>query len=51
MVRFLPRGLESRPNWAVSFSLLGPGEIPEQVTVVVVDATTGDVVEIRRQDR
>jgi hypothetical protein len=51
MVRFLPRGVNSRPFWAVSFSDLGPDEQPERTTVVVVDATNGEIEEIRRQGR
>jgi hypothetical protein len=51
MVRFLPRGVDSRPFWAVSFSLLDTDGNPEYITVVVVNGTTGDVEEIRRGDR
>jgi hypothetical protein len=51
MVRFLPRGVDSRPFWAVSFSLLDAAGNPERITVVLVDGTTGEVEEIRRQDR
>lgn len=48
-VRFLPRGFQSRPSWAVSLSLVGADGELTRVTVVVVDGTTGDVVEVRRQ--
>ena len=51
MVRFTPRGIDSRPYWAVSLSLLDERGATERVTVVLVDAKTGDVAEIRRQDR
>ena len=51
MVRFLPRGVDSRPFWAVSLSELDADGNPERIVVVVVDATTGDVEEIRRQER
>jgi hypothetical protein len=51
MVRFVPRGVDSRPFWAVSLSLLGDDGNPELITVVLVDGTTGEVEEIRRQDR
>ena len=51
MVRFTPRGIESRPFWAVSFSVLDANDQPERITVVLVNATTGEVEEIRRQDR
>jgi hypothetical protein len=51
MVRFTPRGVESRPFWAVSFSVLDANDQPERITVVLVNAVTGEVEEIRRQDR
>jgi hypothetical protein len=51
MVRFTPRGVDSRPFWAVSFSLLDTDGNPERITVVLVDGTTGEIEEIRRQDR
>ncbi len=51
MVRFLPRGVDSHPFWAVSLSLLDAAGNPERITVVVVDGATGEVEEIRRQDR
>ncbi len=49
MTRFIPRGAESSPAWAVSLSTAGPGGRLENVTVVVVDANTGDVIEVRKQ--
>ncbi len=51
MVRFTPRGIDSRPFWAVSFSLLDAAGNPDRITVVLVSAETGEVVEIRRQGR
>jgi hypothetical protein len=51
MVRFTPRGIRSRPYWAVSFSVLDASDQPERITVVLVNAVTGEVEEIRRQDR
>ena len=51
MVKFTPRGVPSRPFWAVSFSTLDANDQPERITVVVVNATTGEIAEIRRQDR
>jgi hypothetical protein len=51
MVRFTPRGVQSRPFWAVSFSLLDATGNPDRITVVLVNAKTGEVVEIRRQGR
>jgi hypothetical protein len=51
MVRFTPRGVDSRPFWAVSLSLLDPSGNPYRITVVLVNAETGEVEEIRRQGR
>ncbi len=48
MTRFLPRGVESRPSWAVSLATLHEDGSFERLTVVVVDGRTGDVVEIKR---
>jgi hypothetical protein len=49
MVRFTPRGIDSRPHWAVSLSVVDAAGNAERVTVVLVDARTGQVVEIDRQ--
>ena len=49
VTRFVPRGIESRPTWAVSLSTLAAGGALERVTVVVVDARTGDVIEVHDQ--
>ncbi len=49
MTRFVPRGLQARPNWAVSFSTVAPGGELDRVVVVVVDAQRGEVVEVRKQ--
>jgi hypothetical protein len=49
MVRFTPRGIDSRPHWAVSFSVVDAAGNAERVTVVLVDARTGDVVEVDRE--
>jgi hypothetical protein len=51
MVRFTPRGIESRPYWSVSLSVLDDDGRPEEVTVVLVDARTGDVEQIQRGNR
>lgn len=45
--RFIPRGARSAPAWAVSLSTVGPDGQPETVTVVVVDARNGDILEVR----
>lgn len=47
-VRLLKRGLQSNEYWAVSLSGREADGSLGQVTVVVVDAKTGDVAEIRR---
>ena len=51
MVRFLPQGADSRPFWAVSLSIKAADGTLENVTVVVVNAQTGDIEEIRREGR
>ncbi len=51
MARFVPRGVQSRPTWAVSFSRLGANGNYERITVVVVDANTGDIIETHGQMR
>jgi hypothetical protein len=43
----VPRGIKSRPSWAVSLATLDESGRIERVTVVVVDGQTGQVVEIR----
>jgi hypothetical protein len=48
IIRFLKQGLQSKPFWAVSLSIEQPDGTLDRVTVVVVDATTGEVTEIRR---
>ena len=48
MVRVLKRGFNSRPFWAVSLSVKLPDGQLENVTVVLIDASTGDVTEVRR---
>ena len=48
-VRFLPRGFQSLPTWAVSLALLDDAGELERVTVVVVNARTGAVEEVRRR--
>jgi hypothetical protein len=48
-VRFVPRGVQSRPSWAVSLATVGADGELTRVTVVVVDGTNGEVLEVRRQ--
>jgi hypothetical protein len=50
MTRFIPRGIRSRPNWAVSLSTLGAAGQLERATVIVIDGRTGDIVEKRVAD-
>jgi hypothetical protein len=48
MVRFIRRGApQSRAFWAVSLSTLDSTGAPDRVTVVVVDARTRAVAEVR----
>lgn len=46
-VRFLPRGVESRPHWGVSLVTLTTEGDVERAIVVVVDARTGEIAEVR----
>ena len=49
-VRFLRRGFNQRPLWAVSLWQRGEGGVDfRRITVVVVDADTGQVTEVRRE--
>jgi hypothetical protein len=48
MVRLLKQGLKSRPYWAVSLATFTDTGALERATVVVVDARSGDVTQIRR---
>ena len=50
MVRFVPKGAQSRPFWAVSFSTVAADGTLDDVTVVVVNAQTGQIDEIRHED-
>jgi hypothetical protein len=49
-VRFLPRGIPSRPTWGVSLVTLAADGAVERAVVVVVDARTGEIAEVR-EDR
>lgn len=51
MVRFIPKGAQSRPYWAVSFSTVAADGTLDDVTVVVVSAETGEIDEIRREGK
>lgn len=47
-VRLVRQGFPSRPFWAVSFSIRGEQGEFERITTVVVDGTTGEIVEVNR---
>jgi hypothetical protein len=47
-VRFVRRGIPSRSYWAVSLWQLAAGGGRTNVTVVVVDAQTGEVTQLNR---
>jgi hypothetical protein len=48
-VRFLRRGVTQHPYWAVSLWTRGPDGVGlDRVTVVLVDARSGDVAEVDR---
>ncbi len=47
ITRFVPRGIKSRPTWAVSLEGEGANGRVARLTIVVVDARDGHVLEIR----
>jgi hypothetical protein len=47
-IRFIRRGIPPRGYWIVSYFIRGKEGGFKRVTVVVVDATTGKVTEVRR---
>jgi hypothetical protein len=49
-IRLVRRGIPSRPFWAVSFWIKNDAGDPTRVTVVLVNADTGDVTEVRRSE-
>jgi hypothetical protein len=48
-IRFLRRGIPSRGYWAVSFFIRKAEGGYARVTVVLVDASSGKVAEVRRE--
>jgi hypothetical protein len=48
VVRLLRRGVRFTPYWAVSLSEKRSDGRLENITVILVDAETGEVVEVRR---
>jgi hypothetical protein len=49
-IRLVRRGIPPRPFWAVSFWIKDATGDPTRVTVVVVNADTGDVTEVRTSE-
>jgi len=47
-IRLVRRGIPPRPFWVVSFWIRRPEGGYSRITVVVVDANTGRVTEVRR---
>jgi hypothetical protein len=47
-IRLLRRGIPPKPFWAISFWIKNASGDPTRVTVVVVNADTGDVTEVRK---
>jgi hypothetical protein len=47
-IRFIRRGIPTRPYWVVSFYIRKDGGGYKRVTVVVVDAGNGRVTEVRK---
>ena len=47
-VRFIRRGIPPRGYWVVSFWTRKPSGSYDRITVVLVDAATGKVTEVRR---
>jgi hypothetical protein len=47
-IRLVRRGIPPRPFWAVSFWIKNDAGDPTRVTVVLVNADTGDVTEVKK---
>jgi hypothetical protein len=47
LTRFVPRGFQSRPTWAVSFYQRDEAGVVERTLIVVVDANDGHIIETR----
>jgi hypothetical protein len=47
-IRLVCRGIPPKPFWAVSFWIKDASGDPTRVTVVLVNADTGDVTEVRK---
>jgi hypothetical protein len=49
-IRLVRRGIPPRPFWAISFWIKDAAGDPTRVTVVLVNADTGDVTEVRKSE-
>ena len=49
-VRLVRQGFQSRPYWAVSLSTLDAAGRPDRITVVLVDARTRQVADVRESN-
>ncbi len=49
-IRLVRRGIPPRPFWAVSFWIKDHTGEPTRATVVIVNADTGDVTEVRKSE-
>ena len=49
-VRLIRQGFQSRPVWAVSLSTLDAAGRPDRITIVLVDARTRQVADVRESD-
>jgi hypothetical protein len=49
-IRLVRRGIPPRPYWAVSFWIKDDTGDPTRATVVIVNADTGDVTEVRKSE-
>jgi hypothetical protein len=47
-IRLVRRGIPPKPFWAISFWIKNASGDPTRVTVVLVNADTGDVTEVRK---
>jgi hypothetical protein len=47
-IRLVRRGIPPKPFWAVSFWIKDASGDPTRVTLVLVNADTGDVTEVRK---
>jgi hypothetical protein len=47
-IRLVRRGIPPKPFWAVSFWIKDASGDPTRITVVLVNADTGDVTEVRK---